>query len=338
MHRPLVSRSIDEDKIGQLDETAILPLEEHSPIRLTPRRQEVLSPTTPMQLQSQASMTTATPLTVLESPQRACNGTLQRSPLEIETFEVENLHFDCDAFDPTIEPLKSKVLARLKSLGVEQSCDIEVLNNAGGFNEGMWLLQGQSKQGPLVLKLVKKERRHPMLPTDVENFMEIIKGRPTIINDHALSFPIKMFHCIGLEDEWSWDLIVMRKAPGCGLEAIVATKCALDQVDSLMQDFDKLGAFLAQIHTVYGMQHGDLQPCNVFYDDAAGWFSLVDCGGMGPSPYADEDDLQHLRAGIRLITPHMGEDFHKDVRDNLEAGYLREIDQRSQRQDSDIGN
>jgi hypothetical protein len=255
--------------------------------------------------------------------------------MEIETFEVENLHFDTDVFDPTTEPLKSKVLSRLSSLGVERSCEIESLENAGGFNEGMWLLQGTSRQGDLVLKLVKKERRHPMLPTDVENFMEIIKGRPTIINDHALSFPIKMFHCIGPGDDWSRDLIVMRRAPGRGLDTIIATKCALGQVESLMQDFDKLGCFLAQIHSVYGMQHGDLQPSNVFYDDSAGWFSLVDCGDMGPSPYAEDDDLQHLFAGIRLITPKMSEDFQKDAREHLEAGYVREMEHRGQSHESD---
>lgn len=254
--------------------------------------------------------------------------------MEIETFEVENLHFHGDFFDPTKEPLKSQVLSRLASLGVDSDCEIEVLNNAGGLNDGMWESEGSSRQGPLVLKLVKKERRHPMLPTDVENFMEIIQGRPTIINDHALSFPIKMFHCIGDDDDWSWDLIIMRKAPGRGFESVIATKCALGQIDSLMQDFVVLGSFLAKIHAVYGMQHGDLQPSNVYYDDTSGWFSLVDCGGMGPSPYADDDDLQHLRAGVRLITPTMSQDFQNDVSANLEAGYLREMDSRRQRRDS----
>jgi len=261
----------------------------------------------------------------------------RRSPLELDVFEVENMAFDAESFDPTAEPLKSQVLARLESLGVDAGCEVEVLPNAGGLNEGMWFIHGNSRQGTLVLKLVKTQRRHPMLPTDVENFMSIIQGRPTIINDHALSFPIKIFHCLGPGDDWSHDLIVMRKAPGQGFDATVAMKCALGQTESLLKDLDSLGTLLAQIHAVYGMQHGDLQPSNVFHDESNGWFSLVDCGSMGPNPYAHDDDVQHLIGGICLITPHMGEEFQAEVRQHLETSYANEAAFQRRARESDGG-
>merc|ERR1712125_59019 len=123
------------------------------------------------------------------------NALPERSPLELDFFEVENFHFDSETFDPTQDPLKTQLLTRLSSLGVDvASCDIEVLANNGGFNDGMWLLHGQSRQGTLVLKLVRTARRHRMLPTDTENFISIIQARPSIINDHSLAFPIKIFH------------------------------------------------------------------------------------------------------------------------------------------------
>lgn len=257
----------------------------------------------------------------------ANRSTQSRSPLELDVFDIETIHFEGRCFDPTTEPLKMQLLSRLEGLGiVPSSCAIEVLRNAGGFNEGMWLLHSQSHLGTLVLKLVKTHRRHPMLPTDAENFISIIQRRPNIINDHAVTFPIKIFHCVGPGENWSHDLIVMRKAAGRGFDATVAQKCSLGQVDSLMQDLDSLGCFLAKIHTVYGMQHGDLQPSNVFYEEANGWFSVVDCGGMGPQPYANDDDLQHLIRGICLITPYMGEDFKAEVRRHLKTSYFREMD------------
>jgi hypothetical protein len=257
---------------------------------------------------------------------------LKKSPLELDSFEISTLRFESQLFDPKVEPLKSQVLERLQHLGVSPSDVLEVLENAGGFNEGIWCLSGKSVQGTLVLKLVKRERRHPMLPTDVENLISIIQRRPTIINDHAVIFPIQIFHCVGPGDNWTHNLIVMRKAAGQGFDTTVARKCAHGQVASLMQDLESLGRLLAQIHAVYGMQHGDLQPSNVFHEEANGWFTLVDCGNMSPKPYVDDDDVQHLITGIGLITPHMGEDFQAEVRKNLETSYARESEaQRSQR-------
>lgn len=262
----------------------------------------------------------------------------KRSPLELDVLDVENLQFEGSSCDPTVEPLRSRILTRLEPLGVvASSCQIEFLENGGGFNEGTWFLNGNSRQGTLVLKLVKTNRRHPMLPTDVENFKAIIQRHPNIINDHALSFAIKIFHCVGPGENWSHDLIVMRKAPGHGFNATVCTKCALGQVESLMKDMESLGCLLAQVHSVYGMQHGDLQPSNIFHDEANGWFTLVDCGGMGPNPYAHDDDLQHLIEGIALITQHMGEEFQGDVKRHLEASYSQEAHVQQGKRESDGG-
>jgi tRNA A-37 threonylcarbamoyl transferase component Bud32 len=246
--------------------------------------------------------------------------------MDLEAFEADNLRFEEEVFDPCAEPLRSKVLALLESLGVHPSCEIDVLCNLGGLNEGMWSLHGKSRQGALVLKLVQTQRRHPLLPSDVENILTIIERRPSIINEHALAFPIKILHCIGPGDNWSHDLIVMRRAPGHCLDTTLATKCALGQIDSIMQDLDQLGCLLAQIHSVYGMQHGDLQPSNVFHDEDNEWFTLIDCGGMGPNPYANDDDLHHLCEGIKLVTPNMSEEFQAEVKRHLEAGYRREME------------
>lgn len=258
-----------------------------------------------------------------------------KSPLEVDKFEVGNLFWEGEVFDPTVQPLKSQVLAQLEVLGVSASCEIEELQNVGGCNEGMWRVYGESRQGTLVLKLVTTKRTHALLPTDVENMTAIIQRRPSIVNDHALTFPIKIFHCGGPGDDWSHDLIVMRKAPGQGLDATIAQKCAQGEVESLMQDLRSLGELLAQIHAVYGMQHGDLQPSNVFHDEPNGWFSLIDCGGMAPQPYADEDDVQHLVKGIALITSRMGEEFQADVKSNLEASYAQEIELQRRKRESD---
>jgi hypothetical protein len=239
---------------------------------------------------------------------------------------IELLHFQGDYFDPTSEPLRSQVLARLEPLGVApDQCGIERLEQNGGMNKGMWIVHGMSRPGTLVLKLVETQRKHEGLPTDVENFTSVIQRRPNVVNDHALTFPIKIFHCVGPDDVRRHDLVVMRRAPGHGFDKVLAVKCHLGRVESLMKDMEALGRLIAQIHNVYGMQHGDLQPSNIFYEEAHDWFTLIDCGSMGPQPYACDDDLQHLIRGIALITPHMGKDFQADVKRCLETSYAQEL-------------
>ena len=48
----------------------------------------------------------------------------------------------------------------------------------------------------------------------------------------------------------------------------------------------RLGGFLRRFHKRYAaggelLEHGDVQPSNIFFEESSGKFTLIDIGGMG---------------------------------------------------------
>jgi len=201
--------------------------------------------------------------------------------------------------DPAMTPLREKVHA---ALGVSGSARIETMQGfIGGQNQGMWVLQ--DGQRTLILKLVDGKRKHHAMPTEAETFVKLARQHPALRSDPALAFPIKVLSCLSASGT-KHDLIVMQKAPGRSFAETIAQKWHERQVPQLMQIFEALGQFLASIHDQYNMQHGDLQPSNIFYDDNTGHFTLIDVGGMDNAPSATgliDSDIKHFGESLRML-------------------------------------
>jgi len=171
----------------------------------------------------------------------------------------------------------------------------------GGQNQGLWVLQ--DGQRTLILKLVEGKRRHQAMPTEAEHFVKLGRQCPALRSDPDLAFPIKVFGCRSASGTKHHDLIAMLKAPGRSFAETIAQKWHERKTQQLMQIFEAFGRFLAGIHDRYNMQHGDLQPSNIFYDDATGYFTLIDIGGMDneSSSASLDSDIEHFGESLRML-------------------------------------
>lgn len=231
---------------------------------------------------------------------------------------VQELRLDSVGLpNPSMKPLREKVCA---ALGVTSSARIETMQGfVGGQNQGMWVLQ--DKQRTLILKLVEGKRKHHAMPTEAEQFVKLARQHPAIRSDPALAFPIKVLSCLSASGT-KHDLIVMQKAPGRSFAETIAQKWHERQVQQLMQVFEALGQFLASIHDQYNMQHGDLQPSNIFYDDNTGYFTLIDIGGMDSGASSIDSDIQHFGESLRMFARGLqAHDLFEGGARNFAAGY-----------------
>lgn len=237
-------------------------------------------------------------------------------------FSVEDLQYTTPEFDPTALRCKLQLAAKL---GLNQTARIEALRgHSGGLNQGMWTLCEGSQV--LILKLVRSRRHHPAIPTETENFLKLAKDYPSLVHDTDLAFPMKIFHCRGPAGNSNHDLIVMHKAPGETFTNIINRKAYCRQLAELMDHFEALGHFLASFHNMYGLQHGDFQPSNVFFDEATGRFTMIDIADLSPrgAQYGvQESDVEHFCTGARLIARCHGDQLQSEVVRRFQAGYSK---------------
>merc|ERR1712072_1131156 len=94
---------------------------------------------------------------------------------------------------------------------------------------------------------------------------------------------------------------------------------------ALLKIFKAFGGHMSTIHRVYrGMQHGDCQPSNVFYDELTGIFTLIDVADFGYGPYmavGGENDVEHFVDGLKSLTQWYGEELIADCEREFRAGY-----------------
>jgi len=236
-------------------------------------------------------------------------------------FGVEDLQYDTVDFDPAGLRCKHQLTGKL---GLSSNARIETLSgNTGGLNQGMWTMSDSAKT--LMLKLVRAQRRHPSMPTETEKFMKLARECPNLVHDRDLSFPSKIFRCRGPSGHNTHDLIVMFKAPGQSFTNVINNKCCTRQIPELMEIFEALGSFLANIHNKYGLRHGDFQPSNVFYDEATRHFTMIDIADFAPPGNfgVQESDVEHFCSGVRLLTRMHGEQIQCEGLHRFKAGYSK---------------
>jgi len=232
---------------------------------------------------------------------------------------VEEILFVGRPFDPTNPLVRRQLFDRL---GMPCTATVVQLKQEGGLNEGMWVLA--SPTGSLILKLVPHQRRHHLMPTEAEQFRRLAREHPSVYEDKALAFPIKIFACREQSrDIASHDLLVMRKAPGTCFSELICHRWTFNQKAELWRDLRALGAFLADVHRRHqNMQHGDFTPSNVFFDEATRSFTLVDLGDFGPQVWdAVESDVERFHKGLKLLSQCYGAEFFTEGFRNFQSGY-----------------
>lgn len=233
---------------------------------------------------------------------------------------VDDLDYDTPECDPTA-PKCHRQLVGLLGL----ACDARIeplLGQAGGLNKGLWAVSGSSQA--LILKLVGSQRSHPMLPTETESFLKLYREYPSLLHDRELAFPLKIFHCRRCGGNATHDLIVMRKAPGESFSDVISRKWKGGRASELMVHFEAAGSFLASIHNRYGLQHGDFQPNNLFYDEATNHFTMIDLADLGPNSFmVQESDVEHFCKGVGLLASVLGDQLQVDGLRHFQAGYSK---------------
>jgi len=230
---------------------------------------------------------------------------------------VEELILDGPPFD--VLQLKAQLIEKMGSSPNAQLMKMPGIRG-GGLNAGMWILSDGSRKH--VLKLVSSARRHPRCPSEAELFKAIAKDHPSVVKDHAIAFPVRIFHLCDAKGNKPYDLIAMRKAPGVCFDEVMARKWQGGKKAELFSDFEAFGCFLAALHKCYGMQHGDLHASNVYYEEQNGLFTLIDVAGMAPNPYGGSDnDVEHFIGSLKIISQRFGESLYSQGRRFFLTGY-----------------
>jgi hypothetical protein len=235
---------------------------------------------------------------------------------------VEELRLHSDAFDP-FEPRTRSLL--LDALGLASNSTIEPhQDNSGAFNHGVWNLFNKKSLG-LVLKLVDCNRRRPEVATDTEKFIKLAGLCPNIVSEFSIAFPVKIFRLRGPSGKRTEDLMVMRRAAGQQLTQILYRKFHSNDLDGLQRIFKEFGSYLCTIHRVYrGMQHGDCQPSNVFYDRMNECFTLIDVADMGHGPFiaaGGDNDVEHFVTGLKTLSQYYSQEFLAGAESHFRQGY-----------------
>jgi hypothetical protein len=191
----------------------------------------------------------------------------------------------------------------------------------GGCNAGMWVLRDGAQS--FVLKLVRANAAFMgAQPTESDKLVKLSRENPGIGGDPNLSFPCKIFHCLGQGGMKTYDLIVMRQVSGTRMSEVIMQKLHTQQVQDLMRILEQFGAFLADFHMRYNfMQHGDLTPANVFHDPRSGRFTLVDVADLAPRNPVIQADTDRFMSSLKLLSHFFGPDLHRQGTASFEAGY-----------------
>lgn len=243
------------------------------------------------------------------------------------TLHAGNLELADSVFDP-LQPEISEQL--IEKLGVGDGVTVEKMPGfQGGLNEGVWTLteapgvDGQCQDW--IMKLVRGKRLVPALPTEAENLDRLASEHPGIGADALLAFPIRTLACIGPSGK-THDLIVMRKAPGERLAEVICTKWYAGQQEGIWDVIQSVGAATAEFHARYcNTQHGDLQPSNIFWDEASRQVTFIDVGGMGVP--TERGDVDHFTHAVHLLAQAYGEVFEADCLRAFHSGYCPKDEQ-----------
>jgi tRNA A-37 threonylcarbamoyl transferase component Bud32 len=115
------------------------------------------------------------------------------------------------------------------------------------------------------------------------------------------------------------DIIAMRRLSGTCLADLILSRLSAGKTGELGRELEAFGKFLAEFHARHGMQHGDLQPANVIYNELSGQFSLIDVADMG-NPRIKVTDAEHFLFGLHtMFKPHEARAF-EECRERFEAG------------------
>jgi len=283
-------------------------------------------------LSSRPSLTSARSITPtrrhvpLHEPKPSLTPSPRLSPgLHSLSFGIEEVNMGSSSrADPSLEPLKSQLLAKLCR---NASTTVTPMGGfCGGMNEGLWWVENDTTQ-TLVLKLVRGKRTGAFtgLPSEVEKFVAVHKAFPSIATDAQLAFPVKMFNCIGPSGHLH-DIIAMPMVEGERLSDWMAMKWYAGQKAPVFTAFEQLGVFLKRFHRDYNMfQHGDFQPSNIFYEEQSGRFALVDIADMALMSQHSESDGAHFVAALKIMSSGYGAEFFEVGKQRFEAAYANGI-------------
>jgi len=236
------------------------------------------------------------------------------------SLEFDELRLEYTFFDPCRQPLQGQLFQKLH---LPPSAHVEPIRGpAGSCNAGMWMLRDGALKYMLKLVRVLPSFMGPSQPSESQKYAKLAQEHPEMVRDPSLSFPCKIFHCLGKGGSKTHDLVVMRWVGGLRFSEFIMRKLhAKDELD-LMIALEHFGSFLADFHGRYnGMQHGDLTPANIFYDEQRDWFTLVDVADIAPRNPVIQCDTERFISGLKLLSVFYGEDLWAQGRVRFEAGY-----------------
>lgn len=231
---------------------------------------------------------------------------------------MTDLDIGSQAFDPTEVFLKTRILETLR---LDASTRVESKRRIGGCNEGIWFVSSPGHD--LILKLVKSSALFSDEPSEAECYRRLCQKHPSILHDLSLGFPHHVFRVMK-NSSHEYDLIVMRKMPGQMLGDWMQEKWRAGMKKDVLVCLEKVGETLSEFHSRYGVEHGDMQPMNVIYDEARKAVSFIDLGAMGGvnGSFAMESDVDHFCKAFALMAQCVGEDL-KEGLNNFKCGHRR---------------
>jgi len=236
------------------------------------------------------------------------------------TLMFEDLYFDGASFDPCEPSLKAQLLQKLH---MQPNALVERMRGGlGSRNAGMWIMRDGAQC--FVLKLVRTSSpgMSQLQASEADKFAKLCRENPRIAQDPSLSFPSKIFHCMSDGGVNNNDLIVMRQVSGVRMSEFIMQRSHGKHVQDLMRILEQFGSFLADFHARYnGMQHGDLTPANVFYDERSGRFALVDVADLAPHNPVIQSDVERFISSLKLLSTFCGPELFMQGKAQFEAGY-----------------
>jgi len=306
--------------LGQTAKCAHTPQQERRSIQVSPPPQRSPSPQLPQGVQHHSPQhspqlsSVPCPLSSVPWP--------QQSPRGGNTLGFDDLYLDGALFDPCQPPMKAQLFQKMR---MQPNALVEPMRGGigmGACNAGMWILRDGTQC--FVLKLIRSNSpgMNQLQASDADKFAKLSRENPGIVKDPSISFPCKIFHCLSKSGIKNHDLIVMRQVSGVRMSEFIMNRLHGKNVQDLMRILERFGAFLADFHTRYnGMQHGDLTPANVFYDERSGRFALVDVADLAPRNPVIQSDLDRFISSLKLLSTFYGPDLFMQGKAQFEAGY-----------------
>lgn len=190
---------------------------------------------------------------------------------------------------------------------------------SGGQNNGIWFISNPQERlhsRIYCLKVVRSGRKFDLVPSERENYIELLKMFPEIIGDCRLSFPQKIFSLS------TYDIFVMPVARGDRMAEVVSRVVSYNDSEKLRLIFKAVGVRLRSFHSDYkGTQHGDLQTSNIFIDQGKEIdVTFIDLGGMGLKNVG-KSDVAYFLESIGLLAKTYGTDFERAATAAFVEGY-----------------